>query len=133
MKFSDNYVDYKYNQDNNFTDFTIKKDLMDKDNKFYYKWGCIGYTILVNNECFSNKKLLEIKDDCFNIEKLIKNNNLEPATHYIVNYLLPHLDQLNKNDISLLYRYYKINDGPLYKKLETIRTPNIFIDLFSLI
>lgn len=121
-KFSNKYIDYQ--------DLTIKKPLIDSDSKLYYKWGNIGYTILLNSECCVNKKLFDIKDDCFNIEKLIKQSEFTPATHYIINYLLPHLNELTKEEIDLLYKYQKIGDGPLYKQLESIRIPNIFIDLF---
>ncbi len=66
-----------------------------------------------------------------NIINEINNKIIFPTEHYIVKYLLPHLDELSLNEIKLLQDAQKIVDGTLYDQFKIIRIPKLFIDLFS--
>jgi hypothetical protein len=111
------------------------------DSKLSIQWNNIANTILFDYNCINNKKLCKIKDDCLNIEKILEKDNFTedninnkiifPTEHYIVKYLLPHLDELSLDEIQLLRDAQKVVDGPLYDKFKYIRIPIIFIDLFS--
>jgi hypothetical protein len=143
--FSDIYIEIKKNNiydiycDNNI--FIIKKKLIDYDNKLSHQWGNVGNAILFDYKCIKNEKINQIKEDMFNIEKIIKNENfteentqnniIYPTEHYIVKYLLPHFDVLDNNDINILKNAILINEGPLYHKMKHIRIPELIIDLIE--
>jgi hypothetical protein len=141
VKFSDNYIELIKNEDDETTSFNIKKKFIIYDSKLSIQWRHITNTILFDYKCIHNKTLSKIKDLCFNIEKIIekdnfteeniRNNIIFPSEHYIVKYLLPHLDELSLEDIKDLYNAQKVADGPLYEQFKSIRLPIIFIDLFS--
>ncbi len=131
----DNFDD----SDNNI--FNIKKKLIDYNNKLSYQWSNIAYAILFDYDCIKNDKLNKIKEDMFNIEQIIKNDNfteentknniIYPTEHYIAKYLLPHFDMLDKNDINMLKNAIYINEGPLYNQMKHIRIPELIIDLIE--
>ena len=141
VKFSDNYIETIKNEDYETNLFNIKKSMLIYDSKLSIQWNNIANTILFDYNCINNKKLSKIKDDCLNIEKILEKDNFTedninnkiifPTEHYIVKYLLPHLDELSLDEIQLLRDAQKVVDGPLYDKFKYIRIPIIFIDLFS--
>jgi len=141
VKFSDNYIETIKNEDYETNLFNIKKSMIMYDSKLSIQWNNIANTILFDYNCINNKKLCKIKDDCLNIEKILEKDNFTedninnkiifPTEHYIVKYLLPHLDELSLDEIQLLRDAQKVVDGPLYDKFKYIRIPIIFIDLFS--
>jgi hypothetical protein len=139
--FSDKYVKYYTNEEDESNLFNIKNKVLDYDSKLAHQWNNIALTILFDIDCNKNPILSKIKDDCFNIEKIIqidnftdentKNNIIYPSEYYIINYLLPKLDSLSLNEIEMLKKAQMIKDGPLYEKFKYMRIPYIFIDLFS--
>jgi hypothetical protein len=141
IKFSHKYVEYVKNDEYESNTFNIKKKVLEYDAKLAYQWNNIGNTILFDMDCNKNPKLSKIKDDCFNIEQIIKidnftcentkNNIVFPSEYYIINFLLPKLDSLSLNEIEMLKKAQLIEDGPLYEKFKNIRIPRIFADLFS--
>jgi hypothetical protein len=140
-KFSQKFIEYVKNEEDESNTFNIKKKVLDYDSKLAYQWNNIALTILFDIDCIKNPILSKIKDDCFNIEKIIKidnftdentkNNIVYPSEYYIINYLLPKLDSLSSNEIEMLKKAQMIKDGPLYDKFKYMRIPGIFIDLFS--
>lgn len=141
--FSDNYIELIKNDDYETLSFNIKNKLLIYDSNLASQWKNIANTILFDYKCINNKNLSKLKDLCLNIEKIIEKDNFTeeninnkiifPSEHYIVKYLLPHLDELNSEDIKLLYDSQLIVDGPLYEQFKSIRIPKLFIDLFSLL
>lgn len=142
--FSDLYIQIIKNSsydDNDNDTFIIKKKLIEYDNKLAHQWYNIGMAILLDYNCVKNDKISKIKDDMFNIEQIIKNDNFTeentknnityPTEHYIAKYLLPHFDMLNNDDINMLKNAILINEGPLYHKMKHIRIPELIIDLIE--
>jgi hypothetical protein len=141
VKFSDNYIELIKNDDYETISFNIKKSMIIYDSKLSIQWNNIANTILFDYNCINNKKLSKVKDDCLNIEKILEKENFTqdninnkiifPTEHYIVKYLLPHLDELRLDEIRLLRYAQTVVDGPLYDQFKFIRIPKLFIDLFS--
>ncbi len=112
---------YQYTNENtdnySIDSFTIKKDLLSRDKNLGYQWGKIGL-MLLDYVFASNDKIKQIKDDCFHIEKLIKdesyyfskikssNEMVTPVEFFIIHKLLAHLDLLTIDEIKLIKDMY---------------------------
>ncbi len=141
MKFSDNYIETKIIKhqriiDNNisfieYEERNIIKELIPSDKYKYYVWGNIGNAMIFNINCKTNDKIIKIKNLCFNIEKLIKNNDIYIATLEIKNILLPLLDKLTNEEIQIIKNNNRETAGPLYEYYPNLSTPDIFIELFK--
>jgi hypothetical protein len=145
-KFSDNYIKYvKTDIDDLNSDeiFNITKNFLVYDSKLSYQWNNISSAILFDPLCKKNNKIINILNDCNNLEKIIMNDNFTqeninkkivfPSEHYIVKFLFPHLDLLDKHDIDMLLNAIKIDNGPLYDQMKEIRLPKLFNELFNYI
>ncbi len=143
-KFSDNYIKYvKIDIDDPDSDeiFNITKNFLVYDSKLSYQWNNISSALLFDSNSKKNKKILSILDDCNNLEKIIMNDNFTqeninkkivfPSEHYIVKFLFPHLDLLDKQDIDTLLNAIKIDNGPLYNQMREIRLPKLLNDFFN--
>jgi hypothetical protein len=71
-KFSQKFIEYVKNEEDESNIFNIKKKVLEYDSKLAYQWNNIALTILFDIDCIKNPILSKIKDDCFNIEKIIK-------------------------------------------------------------
>jgi hypothetical protein len=143
-KFSDNYIKYvktDIEDPNSDEIFNITKNFLVYDSKLSYQWNNISSAILFDPSCKKNNKIINILNDCNNLEKIITNDNFTqeninkkivfPSEHYIVKFLLPHLDELDKHDIDMLLNAIKIDNGPLYDQMKEIRLPKLFNDFFN--
>ena len=119
-KLSNEYLNFYTNEksDNyNINSFIIKKDLISRDKNLGYQWGKFGL-MLLDYVFASNDKIKQIKDDCFHIENLIKeetyyfsknksnNEMVTPIEFFIVHKLLTHLDLLTIDEIKLIKDMY---------------------------
>jgi hypothetical protein len=119
------YKESEYNK------YSVIKEFIPNNKELYYLWGNMAYSIILDYDCKKNNKLKKLGQLCFQLEEKIKKGDIDIVFYDFVNDILPFLDTLSKDEISIIQKAHSISCGPLYQKMINLTTPQMFIDLFE--
>ncbi len=119
---------YKYSE---YEKYSVIKEFIPNDKSMYYVWGNSAYAMMFDYDCKRNDKIKKLIQLCFLVESKIRRGDIDIVFYDFVNDVFPLLDLLSIDEINMIEKAHKIDGGNLYDKLKYIRTPNIFLDLFT--